>query len=142
MYGKAYLRLKKSAQKGFAPAIDALKSAFEEDGNSMRLYSEWRIMYNDLIKLCQAAAAGAPEALYIKSEGNLLDKNTHEFMFNIGLKDTRKAAELNYPPAMFLLGFVYVKGDRIKGRKQEGLRLISRAAKMGYQPAIDYLNPS
>lgn len=139
---KAYLHLKKSAQKGFAPAIDALKSAFEEDDNSMRLNSEWRIMYNNLIKLCQAAAAGDPEALYIKSEGKLLDKNTHEFMFNIGLKDMRKAAELNYPPAMFLLGFVYAKRDRIKGRKQEGLGLMSKAAEMGYQPAIDYLNPS
>lgn len=91
-----------AADKGFDPAIQALKILFADNGESAQLNSEFAKGYEAYRIICIAADQGDPTALYLKSKAKLTD--THEFFFNEAVKNLEIACEKQYAPALYDLG--------------------------------------
>lgn len=136
---KAYEHIEKAKAKGMPEAEQCIKDTFEvhNDGN-VSFSSEFDKMYDSLKKMMTASERGDPYAQWMRGFGKLDDKSS-EYMFNRGLYWVRKSAEQHFPPAQCSLGIVYCKGDRIKGKTEEGLKLVKESAQRLWMPAIKYL---
>lgn len=129
---RAYWKM--AADKGFAPAEQALNILYADNGESAELNPEFAKGYDVYRSLCIAADQGDPEALYLKSKAKLTD--SHEFFFNEAVKNLETACEKNYAPALFDLGCLYCEGTRISGKQARGYKMINQAAELGYVPAV------
>ena len=136
---KAHAYFTKAAEKGFTPAIEMLGNVFADGGKSPELESDFAENGYEMVKtMCQCADKGDPGALHLKSWSRLSDK-TDDFRFKRAIKDQELACKQDYVPALCSLGIVYHRGNRIKGREQEGLSMILRAAEKEYIPALQYM---
>ena len=131
----AHSYLSKAADKGFAHGKDTLEYAFADKGRSIKLSSELDTVYEVICGLCQAADKGDPAALHLKNMDKLSD-DVDDYMFNRGVTQMKQSADQNYAPALFSLGIVYMKGNRIKGKRDEGIRMLTNAAEQEYTPAV------
>lgn len=131
----AHRYLLKASNKGFSHATELLKYAFADDGNSVQLSECAKDVYEFACKICQAAEKGDPAALHLKNMDKLSD-DTDDYMFNRGVSQMKQAADQDYAPAIHALGVVYLKGNRIKGKREEGLKMIEKAAHHEYFPAV------
>ena len=68
-----------------------------------------------------------------------LSDDTDDFRFKRAVKEQELACQQDYVPALYSLGIVYHRGNRIKGKEQEGLSMILRAAEREYIPALQYM---
>ena len=135
---KSHSYLYKASKKGFIPATNFIKTVFADNGESTCLNPDFADSYEAFREICQDADKGKPEALFLKSMGKMSD-DTDDFMFKRGVKDMALACEQGYAPALFSLGVVYYNGNRIYGRKEEGLKMILQSAEKEYNPAIKAL---
>ena len=136
---RAHSYLEKAADKGFEPAKGMIEVVFADKGNSAELAPEFKEdIYKAFTELCQCADKGDPGALHLKSWARLSD-DTDDFRFKRAVKEQELACKQDYVPALCSLGRVYHKGNRIKGREQEGLSMILRAAEKEYIPALQYM---
>ena len=131
----AHQYLLKASNKGFTHAKELLTYAFANNGESSQLSDELKGIYKEVCGLCQAAEKGDPAALHLKNMGKLSD-DTDDYMFNRGVTQMKQAADKNYAPALFSLGMVYIKGNRIKGKREEGFKMILNAAEQDFVPAV------
>lgn len=131
----AYQLLSKSSEKGFKPANLALSTVFADNGKSNELDKGFAKIYDMFCETAREADKGNPIALHLKSAGKLSDE-TDDYLFFRAVKDMKKAAEQDYAPALYSLGFVYLKGNRISGKRAKGVRMIRAAALQEYAPAI------
>ena len=136
---RAHSYLKKAVDKGFEPAKGMLEAVFADGGKSTDLVPEFKEdIYEAFKAMCQDADKGNPAALHMKSFMRLSD-DTDEFRFKRAVKEQELACKQDYVPALCSLGIVYHRGNRIKGREQEGLSMILRAAEKEYIPALQYM---
>ena len=133
---QAHTYLKKAVDKGFEPAKGMIESVFADKGNSVELAPEFKEdIYLAFKSMCQDADKGIPAALHMKSMFRLSD-DTDDFRFRRAVKEQELACQQDYVPALHSLGVVYYKGNRIKGKQQEGFSMIMRAAEKEYIPAL------
>ena len=136
---KAHSYLTKAAEKGFSPAKELLGNVFANGGNSSELEPDFKENGYEMVKtMCQYADKGDPGALHLKSMAKLSD-DTDDFRFHRAVKDMEIACQKDYAPALYSLGIVYERGNRIKGKQQEGLAMILRAAEKEFIPALQYM---
>jgi len=136
---KAHSYLTKAAEKGFVPAQKLLGNVFANGGNSSELEPDFKENGYEMVKtMCQEADKGDPGALHLKSMAKLSD-DTDDFRFHRAVKDMEQACQKDYAPALYSLGIVYQRGNRIKGKQQEGLAMILRAAEKEFIPALQYM---
>ena len=136
---QAHLYLEKAIAKGFKPAKEMIEVVFADKGESTELAPEFKgEMYEFLKSVCQDADKGDPGALHLKSMARLSD-DTDDFRFMRAVKEQELACKQDYAPALYSLGIVYHRGNRIKGKQQEGLSMILRSAEKEYIPALRYM---
>lgn len=136
---QAHSYLEKAVEKGFEPAKGMIEAVFSDNGKSTDLVPEFKEdIYEAFKSLCQEADKGNPAALHMKSLARLSD-DTDDFRFKRAIKEQELACKQDYAPALCSLGVVYYNGNRIKGRQQEGLSMILRAAQKEYIPALQYM---
>lgn len=136
---QAHSYLEKAIEKGFEPAKGMIEAVFADGGKSTELVPEFKEdIYKAFTELCQCADKGDPGALHLKSWARLSD-DTDDFRFKRAVKEQELACKQNYVPALCSLGIVYHRGNRIKGKQQEGLSMILRAAEKEYIPALRYM---
>lgn len=136
---KAYSYFNKAAGKGFEPAKGLMEAVFADKGKSASLAPEFKEdIYEAFKTMCQEADKGDPGALHLKSMAKLSD-DTDDFRFHRAVKDMEQACQKDYAPALYSLGIVYERGNRIKGKQQEGLAMILRAAEKEFIPALQYM---
>lgn len=136
---RAHSYLEKAIDKGFEPAKGMLEAVFADGGKSTDLVPEFKEdIYEAFKSMCQDADKGIPAALHMKSFMRLSD-DTDDFRFKRAVKEQELACKQEYVPALCSLGIVYHRGNRIKGREQEGLSMILRAAEKEYIPALQYM---
>lgn len=136
---QAHSYLEKAIDKGFEPAKGMIEAVFADKGNSTELAPEFKEgIYEAFKKMCQDADKGIPAALHMKSFMRLSD-DTDDFRFMRAVKEQELACKQGYVPALCSLGVVYHRGNRIKGKEQEGLSMILRAAEKEYIPALRYM---
>ena len=131
----AHSYLSKAADKGFVHAKDTLEYAFADKGRSIKLSSELDIVYEVVCRLGQAADKGDPAALHLKNKDKLSD-DVDDYMFHRAVTQMKQSADQNYAPALFSLGIVYMRGNRIKGKRNKGIRMLTNAAEQEYTPAV------
>lgn len=122
--------LVKATEKGFTPARDLLEHAFADNGRSAQLSEELKDLYEDVCSIFRDADNGDPAALYLKNEGRLSD-DTDDYMFNRAVSQMKLAADQDYAPALYALGVVYFRGNRVAGKTEEGLEMLKRAFDKG-----------
>lgn len=136
---QAHSYLKKAMDKGFEPAKGMIETVFADKGQSTELVSEFKEEIYEFFKsMCQNADKGDPGALHLKSMARLSD-DTDDFRFKRAVREQELACKQDYVPALFSLGVVYHRGNRIKGKQEEGLSMIMRAAEKEYIPALQYM---
>ena len=136
---QAHTYLGRAVEKGFEPAKGMLESVFADNGKSANLAPAFNEdIYEAFKEMCQNADKGIPAALHMKSFMRLSD-DTDDFRFKRAVKEQELACKQNYVPALCSLGIVYYRGNRIKGREQEGLSMILSAAEKEYIPALQYM---
>ena len=136
---KAHSYLEMAVNKGFEPARGMIEAVFADQGQSTELVPEFKDeMYEFLKSLCQNADKGDPGALHLKSMARLSD-DTDDFRFMRAVREQEQACKQDYVPALFSLGVVYHKGNRIIGKHDEGLSMIMRAAEKEFIPALQYM---
>ena len=136
---RAHSYLEKAVDKGFEPAKGMIETVFADKGNSTELAPEFKEdIYEAFKSMCQDADKGIPAALHMKSMFRLSD-DTDDFRFKRAVKEQELACQQDYVPALCSLGIVYHRGNRIKGKEQEGLSMIIRAAEKEYIPALQYM---
>ena len=136
---RAHSYLEKAVDKGFEPAKGMIETVFADEGNSTELAPEFKEdIYEAFKSMCQDADKGIPAALHMKSMFRLSD-DTDDFRFKRAVKEQELACQQDYVPALCSLGIVYHRGNRIKGKEQEGLSMIIRAAEKEYIPALQYM---
>lgn len=136
---KAHSYLENAVDKGFDPAKGMIETVFADKGNSVKLAPEFKEdIYEAFKSMCQDADKGIPAALHMKSMLRLSD-DTDDFRFKRAVKEQEMACQQDYAPALYSLGIVYQRGNRIKGKEQEGLSMILRAAEKEYIPALQYM---
>ena len=129
----------KAAEKGLVAAKELMKSVFANDGNSTEIESEYKKEGYEMIKqICQSADKGDPGALHLKAMAKLSDE-TDDFRFYRAVKDMEQACKKDYAPALYSLGVVYARGNRINGKQQEGLSMILHSAEKEFIPALQYM---
>ena len=136
---KAHSYLEMAVNKGFEPAKGMIEAVFADKGNSAELAPEFKEdIYEAFKSMCQDADKGIPAALHMKSMFRLSD-DTDDFRFKRAVKEQELACQQDYVPALCSLGIVYHRGNRIKGKEQEGLSMIMRASEKEYIPALKYM---
>jgi TPR repeat protein len=136
---QAHSYLERAVGKGFKPAEEMLETVFADKGKSTELTPEFKgDMFEFFKTMCQDADKGDPGALHLKSMTRLSD-DIDDFRFKRAIKDQELACKQEYAPALFSLGIVYRRGNRIKGKQEEGLSMIMRAAEKEYIPALRYM---
>lgn len=136
---EAHSYFAKASEKGLTAASELMKFVFADNGNSTEIEPEYKKEGYEMIKqLCQHADKGDPGALHLKAMAKLSDE-TDDFRFYRAVKDMEQACKKDYAPALYSLGIVYHRGNRVKGKEQEGLSMILRAAEKEYIPALQYM---
>ena len=136
---QAHSYFMKAAERGLKAAKELMCNVFADNGNSCELNPEYKEKGYDMIKtMCQGADKGDPRALHFRSMFRLSDE-TDDFRFYRAVKDMEQACKNDFVPALFSLGVVYHRGNRIKERENEGFIMIRRAAEQEYIPALRYL---
>lgn len=136
---QAHSYIEKAAAKGLSAAKDLMTTVFANEGKSFELEPEFKKDGYEMVKImCQSADKGDPSALHLKSMFRLSD-NTDDFHFYRAVKDMEKACKQDFAPALYSLGVVYERGNRIKGKQQEGLSMILCSAEKEYIPALRYM---
>ena len=136
---RAHSYLEKAVDKGFEPAKGMIETVFADGGKSTDLVPEFKEdIYEAFKAMCQDADKGIPAALHMKSFMRLSD-DTDDFRFKRAVKEQELACQQDYVPALYSLGIVYHRGNRIKGKEQEGLSMILRASEREYIPALQYM---
>ena len=86
---------------------------------------------NELIKRLKKKAKN-PEGYY--EYGNAII-NYRPQKYNLGIRMLKKAANGDYPPALFNLGYCYEKGSGVKKDRKKAHKLYNRAAMLGDEDA-------
>ncbi len=138
-FEQAHSYFEKAAEKGLTAATKLMNNVFADGGKTTELEPDFKENGYEMIKtICQEADKGDPGALHLKSWARLSDE-TDDFSFKRAVKDMEQACKQDYAPALYSLGVVYHRGNRIKGKQEEGLSMIMRASEKEYIPALQYM---
>ena len=136
---KAYQLIDKARVRGIPEAESCIRDTFtiNKDG-SVSLNAEYEKIYEPVKQLTVAAENGVPFAQWMRGHTKLTD-DTSDFMYHRGLYWVKKAVQQDFPMALYSLAAEYIKERRIKGKREEGVKLMKKAATLGAMPAIKFV---
>lgn len=136
---KAYHLIEKARKKGLEEAESCIKSTFEiHDDGSVTLDSDFEKIYEPVKQMTLAAENGDPFAQWMRGHVKF-DEGTSDYMYQRGLCWVKKAAKQDFPLALYSLAVEYIKEKRIKGKRNEGIEMMKKAARLGAMPAIKFI---
>ena len=137
---KAYQLIDKARVKGVPEAESCITDTFiiSKDDGRVSLNAEYEKIYEPIKQLTVAAENGDPFAQWMRGHTKLTD-DTSDFMYQRGLYWVKKAVQQDFPMALYSLAAEYIKEKRIKGKHQEGIKLMKKAAALGAMPAIKFV---
>ena len=136
---KAYKLIEKARLKGLEEADQCIKDTFvvDSDGN-VSFTDSYKEIYESVKQLIIAAEEGDPFAQWMRGHGKF-EEGTSDFMYQRGLYWVEKAAKQDFPLAVYSLATEYIKEKRIRGKRDEGIELMKKAASLGAMPAIKFV---
>lgn len=140
-FDKAYSLLEKAAQQGFYDAKKNLKDNLTKEDGVVKLAPSFEEVYEPMRALRLAAENGDATAQYMfgQAKATATEDEVSPYMKKRGLIWLNKSAKQNYPPAMFLLGRLYLYGAGVPKDEKKGLFLIKGAARGEHIEAIRFL---
>lgn len=132
---KSYEYFLQAHNKGFRPATDVISHTFQSFGGTACLLPKAREEYGTCCTLLRAADHGDPYSLYCISVSKL-DDDSDDFFFKRGVKEMSLACKQGYAPALYSLGLVYLRANRITNKMKKGMEMLLQAAEKEYIPAV------
>lgn len=138
-FEKAYSLLEESIKHGFNEAKSSLDFSLKKENGTVVLNSDFAEIYESMKVLRLAAEDGDPAAQFLFAQAKVTGEDTSPYMRKRGLIWLEKSAQQKFPPALYMLGILYIGGNRVPRNNDKGMSLIREAAKGGNISAIKYL---